>query len=125
MTPSSHRAVSKILTYNECQYVCMPYNQVDAVTRHSRLMAPTNRLCGGHTFRAVRMCSRINMDTAPVAGILKQFLPQVERGHVTPSLKSLTGIASALGVTLRYFVDTPNEGRSIVRRHQSMSLQFL
>jgi quercetin dioxygenase-like cupin family protein len=52
---------------------------------------------------------------ATSAGISKPFLSQVERGHATPSITSLVGIARALGVTVQYFVDTPTEDKSVRR----------
>lgn len=48
-----------------------------------------------------------------MAGISKPFLSQVERGHATPSIATLSGIADALGVTLQYFVETSDEAQAI------------
>src|ERR1700684_1995072 len=52
---------------------------------------------------------------ATTAGISKPFLSQIERGHATPSITSLVGIARALGVTAEYFVDRPTEDKSVRR----------
>jgi transcriptional regulator with XRE-family HTH domain len=73
----------------------------------------------GSKIRALRQrLKRTLDDTATAARISKPFLSQVERGLATPSLTSLAGIASALGVTVQYFVDTPSEERSVSRGNQ-------
>jgi len=73
----------------------------------------------GSKIRALRQrLKRTLDDTATAARISKPFLSQVERGLATPSLTSLAGIASALGVTVQYFVDTPSEERSVSRGDQ-------
>ena len=70
----------------------------------------------GNKIRALRQrLKRTLDDTATAACISKPFLSQVERGLATPSLTSLASIASALGVTVQYFVDTPSEERSVSR----------
>src|SRR5580692_9456997 len=70
----------------------------------------------GNKIRALRQRLKRTLDeAATAAGISKPFLSQVERGHATPSITSLVGIAKALGVTVQYFVDTPTEARSVSR----------
>jgi quercetin dioxygenase-like cupin family protein len=70
----------------------------------------------GRKIRALRQRLKRTLDeTATAAGISKPFLSQVERGHATPSITSLVGIARALGVAVQYFVDTPTEARSVCR----------
>lgn len=70
----------------------------------------------GSKIRALRQRLKRTLDeVATTAGISKPFLSQVERGHATPSITSLVGIARALGVTVQYFVDTPTEGKSVRR----------
>jgi transcriptional regulator with XRE-family HTH domain len=70
----------------------------------------------GSKIRALRQRLKRTLDeVATTAGISKPFLSQVERGHATPSITSLVGIARALGVTVQYFVDTPTEGKSVQR----------
>ncbi|PMS16851.1 DNA-binding protein [Trinickia dabaoshanensis] len=79
----------------------------------------------GSKIRALRHRLHKTLDeTATVAGISKPFLSQVERGLATPSLTSLAGIATALGVTLQYFVDTPSEERSVRRSGQLRFFSF-
>jgi transcriptional regulator with XRE-family HTH domain len=58
---------------------------------------------------------RTLQETAEMAGISKPFLSQVERGQATPSIVTLSGIAQALGVTLQYFVEAPNEAQAVFR----------
>jgi transcriptional regulator with XRE-family HTH domain len=85
----------------------------------STIEKDTPALALGSKIRALRQrLKRTLDDTATAAGISKPFLSQVERGHATPSLTSLAGIASALGVTVQYFVDTPSEERSVIRGDQ-------
>jgi transcriptional regulator with XRE-family HTH domain len=73
----------------------------------------------GNKIRALRQrLKRTLDDTATAARISKPFLSQVERDLATPSLTSLVGIASALGVTVQYFLDTPSEERSVGRGDQ-------
>jgi quercetin dioxygenase-like cupin family protein/DNA-binding XRE family transcriptional regulator len=73
----------------------------------------------GNKIRALRQRLKRTLDvTATAARISKPFLSQIERGLATPSLTSLAGIASALGVTVQYFVDTPSEERSVSRGDQ-------
>ncbi|WP_133648182.1 helix-turn-helix domain-containing protein [Paraburkholderia flava] len=70
----------------------------------------------GEKIRVLRKRLKCTLDeTASVAGISKSFLSQIERGHATPSVASLVGIAKALGVTVQYFIDTPTEARSVHR----------
>jgi quercetin dioxygenase-like cupin family protein/DNA-binding XRE family transcriptional regulator len=70
----------------------------------------------GSKIRQLRQRLKRTLDeTATAAGISKPFLSQVERGHATPSITSLVGIARALGVTVEYFVDKPTEARSVRR----------
>ncbi|MEQ5839113.1 XRE family transcriptional regulator [Paraburkholderia acidicola] len=76
----------------------------------------------GEKIRALRQRLKWTLDeTATAAGISKSFLSQIERGHATPSISSLVGIAAALGVTVQYFIDTPTEARS-VRRGKELKL---
>lgn len=70
----------------------------------------------GSKIRALRQRLKRTLDeTATAAGISKPFLSQLERGHATPSITSLVGIARALGVAVQYFFDTPTEARSVCR----------
>jgi transcriptional regulator with XRE-family HTH domain len=79
----------------------------------------TSHLAIGNKIRALRQRLKRTLDeTASAAGISKGFLSQVERGHATPSLNSLRGIASALGASLPYFVGTPSEAQSVRRGEQ-------
>jgi transcriptional regulator with XRE-family HTH domain len=79
----------------------------------------------GSKIRALRQrLKRTLEETAKSAGISKPFLSQVERGHATPSLTSLNGIASALGVTVKYLVDTPSEDRLVIRADQRHFFSF-
>lgn len=81
----------------------------------SEKMGPAVEL--GSKIRSLRLRLRRTLDeTATAAGISKPFLSQVERGLATPSITSLVGIASALGVKVQYFVDTPSEERSVCRK---------
>lgn len=75
----------------------------------------------GRRIRTIRQRLRLTLDeTAARAGISKPYLSQVERGHATPSLRALIGIARALGVTLQYFVGTQGEAQ-VVRRAERMT----
>ncbi|MBN3810976.1 helix-turn-helix domain-containing protein [Paraburkholderia sp. Ac-20347] len=74
----------------------------------------------GRRIRALRQRLRRTLqETAELAGISKPYLSQVERGRATPSLRSLIGIARALGVTLQYFIETPAE-EQVVRRAERL-----
>lgn len=52
---------------------------------------------------------------ADQAGISVGFLSQVERDKATPSLATLAGLASALGVEIDWFIATPRPSDSITR----------
>ncbi|MEA3119864.1 MAG: hypothetical protein QOI13_3134 [Paraburkholderia sp.] len=79
----------------------------------------------GEKIRGLRhRLSRTLDQTATAAGISKPFLSQVERGLATPSLTSLSGIASALGVPLQYFVETPSEERTVCRAEHLRFFSF-
>jgi transcriptional regulator with XRE-family HTH domain len=79
----------------------------------------------GEKIRALRHRLKLTLDdTATAAGISKPFLSQVERGLATPSLTSLAGIATALGVQPQYFVDTPSEERTVRRAAQLSFFSF-
>ncbi|WP_027797797.1 helix-turn-helix domain-containing protein [Paraburkholderia acidipaludis] len=70
----------------------------------------------GSRIRALRQrLKRTLQETATLAGISKPFLSQVERGHATPSIATLSGIARALGVTVQYFVETQDEAQTVAR----------
>lgn len=70
----------------------------------------------GDKIRALRQSlQRTLEETALAADISKPFLSQVERGLASPSLKSLAGIAKALGVSMQYFVDTPLDEGAVRR----------
>ena len=78
----------------------------------------------GIKIRALRQRLKRTLDeVATTAGISKPFLSQVERGHATPSITSLVGIARALGVTVQYFVDTPTEDKSVRQRKRAEVLR--
>lgn len=77
----------------------------------------------GRRIRVLRQRLRLTLDeTAAQAGISKPYLSQVERGHATPSLRSLIGIARALGVTLQHFIETPGEAQ-VVRRADRLAMK--
>jgi transcriptional regulator with XRE-family HTH domain len=79
----------------------------------------------GGKIRALRQRLKRTLDeTATAAGISKPFLSQVERGLASPSLTSLAGIATALGVPLQYFVETPSEERTVCRAEQLRYFSF-
>jgi transcriptional regulator with XRE-family HTH domain len=79
----------------------------------------------GGKIRALRQRLKRTLDyTAGAAGISKPFLSQVERGLAKPSITSLNGIASALGVAVQYFVDTPGEQRPVCRGDQLKFFRF-
>jgi transcriptional regulator with XRE-family HTH domain len=70
----------------------------------------------GGRIRALRLRLRRTLqETATLAGISKPFLSQVERGHATPSIATLSGIARALGVAVQYFVETQDEAQTVAR----------
>lgn len=70
----------------------------------------------GSRIRALRQRLRRTLqETATSAGISKPFLSQVERGHATPSITTLSGIAKALGVNVQYFVETQAEAQAVSR----------
>lgn len=52
------------------------------------------------------------------AGISVGFLSQVERDKGTPSLGTLAQLASALGVSIEYFIATPKANDSITRSQE-------
>ncbi|WP_114814283.1 helix-turn-helix domain-containing protein [Paraburkholderia kururiensis] len=82
----------------------------------NKARAAVHAVAIGSKIRALRHRLRYTLaETAEAAGISKPFLSQVERGHATPSITSLVGIAEALGVNVQYFVETPNEARSVCR----------
>ncbi|GAA4013810.1 cupin domain-containing protein [Deinococcus rubellus] len=54
-------------------------------------------------------------NVAEAADLSKPFLSQVERGHASPSLTSLSKIAHALGVSLQYFITVPTEKNTVKR----------
>jgi transcriptional regulator with XRE-family HTH domain len=79
----------------------------------------------GSKIRALRQRLKRTLDeTATAAGISKPFLSQLERGHATPSITSLVGIARALGVAVQYFFDTPTEARSVCRGEELKFFSF-
>jgi transcriptional regulator with XRE-family HTH domain len=91
----------------------------------SDLEETTPALMLGSKIRALRQRLRRTLDcTATAAGISKPFLSQVERGLAKPSIASLNGIASALGVAVQYFVDTPSEQRPVRRGDQLKFFRF-
>lgn len=49
------------------------------------------------------------------AGLSVGYLSQVERDHATPSLATLVQIADALGVSVDYFISTPNPADALTR----------
>ncbi|CAE6753257.1 MULTISPECIES: helix-turn-helix domain-containing protein [Paraburkholderia] len=87
------------------------------LTATNEISNPASTL--GSKIRSLRLrLKRTLEETATGAGISKPFLSQVERGLASPSITSLTGIANALGVTVRYFVERPSEERSVCRGDQ-------
>lgn len=70
--------------------------------------------------RELRLARRLTLKaTAERAGISESFLSQLERGRVGTSLKSLQGIAAALGVEVGDLFRAPEQGRTSVVRHDS------
>jgi transcriptional regulator with XRE-family HTH domain len=55
------------------------------------------------------------------AKISISYLSQIERNKTTPSLNTLTGIARAFNVGLRYFFETDAEEAHVVRAHQGQA----
>jgi len=79
----------------------------------------------GEKIRSLRRRLGFTIDqTAIAAGISKPFLSQVERGHSVPSISSLTGIAKALGVTMQYFMEVPNEADNVRRASDASFFSF-
>lgn len=54
------------------------------------------------------------------ANISISYLSQIERDKTTPSLNTLTGIARAFDVGLRYFFETDDEVANVVRAHDNL-----
>lgn len=52
------------------------------------------------------------------SGLSVSFLSQVERDLASPSMGSLVSLAKALGVSLSYFVDPPEQGGGIRKRDE-------
>src|SRR6201747_172605 len=104
--PIKHSLVYKlILTTGFCLAMVLPLDNKAQVA-----------VSIGNKIRSLRQRLKRTLDeVATTAGTSKPFLSQVERGHATPSITSLVGIARALGVTVQYFVDTPTEDRSVRR----------
>jgi transcriptional regulator with XRE-family HTH domain len=72
----------------------------------------------GEVLRELRIARRLTLKTtAERAGISESFLSQLERGRVGTSLKSLQGIAGALGVEVGDLFRAPEQGRTSVVRH--------
>lgn len=70
-------------------------------TKRSRI--PDN-LRLGHKIRTLRQrLDKTIQEIATVSGLSKGYISQVERGHASPSLSSLTSIATAFGVAIEYF----------------------
>ncbi|PCE23248.1 DNA-binding protein [Paraburkholderia acidicola] len=91
----------------------------------SKLEEATPAILLGGKIRALRQRLKRTLDhTATAAGISKPFLSQVERGLATPSIRSLNGIASALGVAAQYFVNTPGEQRPVCYGAQLKFFKF-
>ncbi len=59
-----------------------------------------------------------------LAGLSTPFLSQVERDKVSPAVTSLAGIARALGVSMNFFVNVPDEGDSFRRRKDASFFQL-
>ncbi len=74
----------------------------------------------GEVLRELRLARRLTLKaTAERAGISESFLSQLERGRVGTSLKSLQGIAGALGVDVGDLFRAPERDRTSVVRHDS------
>lgn len=74
-------------------------------------------LLSGHRIRQLRLKAGMTLQTlSNQAGISVGFLSQVERDKATPSLGTLAQLASALRVSLDYFITTPRPADSITRR---------
>ncbi|MEX0283472.1 MAG: helix-turn-helix domain-containing protein [Paracoccaceae bacterium] len=70
----------------------------------------------GQRIRDLRRKADLTLQAlADQAGVSVGFLSQVERDKATPSLGTLAGIASALGVEVDYFVATPKAVDSVTR----------
>ncbi|MFM0161994.1 cupin domain-containing protein [Paraburkholderia sediminicola] len=79
----------------------------------------------GEKIRSLRRRLGLTLDgVATTAGISKPFLSQVERGHATPSMTSLMGIAKSMGVAVQYFVDIPSEEKNVRRARNARFFTF-
>ena len=65
------------------------------------------------TLRAERKLTLAEL--AERAGVSTSYLSQVERDKTTPSLATLTALAAALDVQLRYFFETTDEAAFVIR----------
>ncbi|PLZ00882.1 DNA-binding protein [Burkholderia sp. WAC0059] len=84
---------------------------------------PANSL--GSKIRALRKrLGQTLEDTAQRAQLSKPFLSQVERDLASPSITSLVGISSALGVPVSYFVDAPTEEGCVCRQDNLKFFRF-
>lgn len=74
---------------------------------------PASPAFGGR-IRELRRKANLTLQTvADQAGISVGFLSQVERDKATPSLGTLAGIASTLGVEIEVFINTPRPDDSL------------
>jgi len=56
-----------------------------------------------------------------LSGVSSPFISQAERNHTTPSIVTLTKLATALKVDLKYFMEVPHDD-SIVHRGNDLSV---
>lgn len=78
-------------------------------------------LLSGGRIRQLRLKAGLTLQTlSEQAGISVGFLSQVERDKATPSLGTLAQLASALNVTLDYFIATPKPADSVTRQAERL-----
>lgn len=79
---------------------------------------PLSPAFGGRIRELRRKANLTLQSVADQAGISVGFLSQVERDKATPSLGTLAGIASTLGVEIEVFINTPRPDDSLSRIRQ-------
>ncbi|WP_321843552.1 helix-turn-helix domain-containing protein [Paraburkholderia bannensis] len=78
-----------------------------------RPTAPDNVRLGCKIRTLRKRLNKTIQDVATASGLSKGYLSQVERGQASPSLSSLTDIATACGVTIDYFFNQSVNALSI------------
>ncbi|WP_175221031.1 MULTISPECIES: helix-turn-helix domain-containing protein [Burkholderia] len=91
-----------------------------------RPVTPENVRLGSKIRNLRKRLDKTLEDVATASGLSKGYMSQVERGYASPSLSSLTRIATALGVAVDYFLTRwvtiyqfrmPNQERFSARRN--------